>query len=484
MALFKTHQGGSMAPNLINKALEFFSKAGSIIGQRYYVVSEDIHQDTKTTWAEIFISDPEKAFKLLFWSRDPRGGAGHRQLLRELLHEVAIESAAARSWIRANLEGIVEYGRYDDLKALYDTPLETAVLEFFSANISHPLCAKWMDRRDRKLRDYMKLTSKEYRKLVVGNSNIVERLMSEKRWDEIDYVTLPNLAMIRSAAAFLRHDSERFLAHIRDHGLVGTVAFPHEMMRLHKAGTPVEIVQSFFDHLPDYIKEGERILPMVDVSGSMCAEASGSISCMDVSVSLGLYCSDRLPGQFNKKMMTFASEPEIIDWSRTNNVVEAITQAVTADWGMSTDISKALDCILKNAELWNVPQSNMPTMLLVLSDMQFSQAVRSHTRTFEKGPHKTILQTEESVIDAALQRWEDSGYKRPAIVYWNLQNYAGQPSYTSNNVAFISGFSPAIMEAVLSCIERDETGEVTKLDAEVVMETAISKYQVADPFAR
>ena len=473
MSLFKTHNMGAMAPSLADRALEFFSKAGNIIGNLFYAGEDnDIHRPTKETWAEVFVHDPKKALKLLFWSRDPRGGAGHRRLAREILHDVALESKAACTWISANLSQIVEYGRYDDVMALYDTPCEKDALSFLSKNLSNPLCAKWLDRKDKKLRDFMGLTSKEYRQAVVKASNVVERLMSEKRWSEINYMTVPSIAGVRYTSAFYRHDKDRFLEHIRENGLSGAVAFPHEVMRLNRVGTPSEIIQSFFDNLPDFIKEGERIMPMVDVSGSMCTEVSGSISAMDVSISLGLYCSDRLEGEFHRKMMTFSSTPEFIDWSNQSDIVEAIKHTERANWDMSTDVGKALDTLLESATTFSVPQSSMPTMLLIMSDMQFDETTRH-----------SDAERELTVVEESLSRWVEAGYNKPSVVYWNLQNYDGQPSYHSDQVAFISGFSPAVMESVLACVERDESGNVTKLDPVEVMETAISKYEVVDPFA-
>jgi len=474
MSLFKTHNEGAMAPDHSNRALEFFSKGGNIVGNTYYGDTIDVHEETKKHWFESFISDPLKAMKLLFWSRDPRGGAGHRRLMKELLHEGVTKSMAVQNWVKANLHLIPKYGRYDDVKALYDTPLEKEALEFLSSSIENPLCAKWMDRKDSKLRDHLGLTSKQYRKLVVKHSNAVETLMSEKRWKEVNYEQVPSIAGIRYTSAFYKHDRIRFLDFIKEHGLSGTVAFPHEIMRLYNVVTPEEIIQSFFNNLPKLIKQDERILPMVDVSGSMCVEVSGSITAMDVSISLGLYCSDQIPGPFNRSMMTFSSDPTLINWSG-KDIVRAIQTTKRAPWGMSTDISKALDSILTQAKTWGVPQQQMPTMLLILSDMQFDESVGFRGGWDDEGTITTVGK-ELAETEKALERWVREGYNKPAVVYWNLQNYDGQPSYSSENVAFISGFSPAILKSVLECTEKDKEGNVTKLDPVEVMDKAIEKY--------
>jgi len=102
---------------------------------------------------------------------------------------------------------------------------------------------------------------------------------------------------------------------------------------------------------------------------------------------------------------------------------------------------------------------------------------------FDETTRHSDAERELTVVEESLSRWVEAGYNKPSVVYWNLQNYDGQPSYHSDQVAFISGFSPAVMESVLACVERDESGNVTKLDPVEVMETAISKYEVVDPFA-
>ncbi|MBC8436958.1 DUF2828 family protein [bacterium] len=488
--MFSTHNGGSMAPNFIEKALEFFSKAGNIIGTRYYedcgAGDGDVHSETKQGWKELFVRNPKKAMQLLFWSRDPRGGAGHRRLAKELLKDVANSSnySIGRSWIKANLNNIVKYGRYDDLKAMYDTPLEEDVLAYYIDRLAHndALCAKWMDRKDRKLRDAMEMTSKEYRNSIVRIAAMdapVETLMSSSKWSEIDYSKVPSISEVRYVNAFMKNDPARFLEHVRKFGMKGGVAYPHEVMRLNRSTEHYELVEALFEGLPNFIKSGERIFPMVDVSGSMDVKVSGSVTAMDVSISLGMYCSDRLEGHLHRKMMSFASSPELIDWADMK-VTDAIDKIKRSPWGFSTNISKALDLLLQGAKTFRATKKEMPSMLLILSDMQFDESVPTNEGWSSADEQETLQSLTE--IDSAIERWKDAGYDAPGIVFWNLQNYDGQPSYISDNVAFISGFSPAVMESVLACTERDEDGSVTKLDPEAVMDKAISKYEVVDPF--
>ena len=95
----------------------------------------------------------------------------------------------------------------------------------------------------------------------------------------------------------------------------------------------------------------------------------------------------------------------------------------------------------------------MPTMLLVLSDMQFNDSQRNVT-------HFTHMKEE----------YEKAGYKLPKIVFWNLDAHMGTPAKCSDDsVAMVSGFSPSIMKAILNA------QEFTPLD---VMREALQPIQV------
>jgi len=464
MSLFTTTNMGAMAPDHENHALEFFSKAGNI-GPKS---DEDANTASIETWFKLFYQSPIKAMKLLFWSRDPRGGAGHRRIFREILSQLS-NTPVGVDWVLPNIDRIPEHGRWDDLYSLYGTKLESTALAMFSENTDNELCAKWIRRKDFALRDYMSLSNKEFRKVLVANSSTVEQLMSAGKYSEIDYSRVPSLAGIRYLNAFLRHDKERFLDHVREHGLKAQVAFPHEVMRIHNAGIDEELQEVLFESLPNFVKDGEKILPMVDVSGSMLKEASGSITCMDVSVSLGMYVSDKITGHFHRKFLTFSRNPKIENWDN-QKVSQAIDSIQQSDWGMNTNMEAALESVLNQAIMFDVPQENMPTIILVLSDMQFDES-QQH---IPSGSSQTV-------IEASLNKWRKAGYKSPAVIFWNLSKNAGQPSGSAENVAYVSGFSSAILEATLGCVERDKDGVVKKLDPMQVLEKAIQKYEVIVP---
>jgi len=102
---------------------------------------------------------------------------------------------------------------------------------------------------------------------------------------------------------------------------------------------------------------------------------------------------------------------------------------------MSTNLNAAMKKILDVAVKGNVPQSDMPKMLLILSDMQFNQCARF----------------DDSAMEMIERKYEEAGYTVPQIVFWNLNASDNVPvKADKSGAALVSGFSPSIMTALLS----------------------------------
>jgi hypothetical protein len=110
-------------------------------------------------------------------------------------------------------------------------------------------------------------------------------------------------------------------------------------------------------------------------------------------------------------------------------------QMVQSNWGMNTDLHAAMDLVLQHGLKHKVPQKDMPTALLIMSDMQFD----------------ICTQFDDSAYEMIFRKYEAAGYQLPAIVFWNLNSYSNAPvSFKKKGVALVSGFSPAIMQSVLA----------------------------------
>ena len=306
------------------------------------------------------------------------------------------------------------------------------------------LLAKWLSRKGyefNKVRKYLGLNPKEYRKLIVGLSNTVEQKMCAKSWDAITYPHVPSVAMNKYRKAFLKNDTNRFnefigLVHEGKEEIKAGVLFPHQLYQAYKNHEDQRAVEAQWINLPDYmVDSNERVLPICDVSGSMTTGLGGSkVTPMSVSVALGVYISERNKSIFKDAFITFSSNPTM--QYLKGSLYERLRQLETAEWGMSTDLEAVYRLILNKAVSAGLSESDMPTKLLIISDMEFNSCARNGNDT---------------ALKMISRMYSEAGYKMPEIIFWNVNGRLGNvPSkYDQKGVGLVSGFSPSILKSVL-----------------------------------
>jgi len=319
------------------------------------------------------------------------------------------------------------------------------------------------------------MSPKFYRKSLVELTKVVETQMCSKDWDNINFSHVPSVAAARYKKAF-RRNTEKYAEYVaklvkgEDASVkvnAGAV-YPYDVLKgiintyldpnYHK--TELDLIQKQWEALENFVGDA-NILPMVDVSGSMTCPAGGHrsksiVTCLDVAISLGLYLADKNKGKFKDTFLTFSQVPELLHLK--GNILQKIAQMANSQWGMNTNLVAAIDKILKTAKDGNVPQEEMPGMLLILSDMQFDYCAR-----FDDSAFKSIA-----------RQYEVAGYQMPQIVFWNLNAADNVPvEYDKSGVALISGFSPSIVRAILKASTEEFTPEAIMLQTIMVDRYAI-----------
>jgi hypothetical protein len=108
------------------------------------------------------------------------------------------------------------------------------------------------------------------------------------------------------------------------------------------------------------------------------------------------------------------------------------------DAGFNTNFEAVFDLLLNTGKLFHIPPENMPDKLIVFSDMQFDEASGESDRISESTLHDFIM-----------QKYADTPYKPPKLIYWNL-NATNDGTFPvkalSNDVAMISGFSEMLLK--------------------------------------
>lgn len=393
-------------------------------------------------------SDPLVALRILFWARDVRQGAGERRVFRVCTKYMDNDSKLSK-YLYKNFHLIPEYGRWDDLFTLSDK----VVLEFIKCYLEAQdgLLAKWLPRKGEfanKVRKHLKLSPKDYRKLIVNLSKTVEQHMCAKEWKAINYSHVPSVAMNKYRKAFFRNDEKRFKDFIEsvtkgEVKIHADTLFPYQLYRAYKRLEDQKSVEAQWAALPNFMEDNkERVLPVCDTSGSMYnndmyappGKISNKLRPIDICVSLGIYISERNEGLFKDAFITFSDRPTV--QYLKGSFYNRCQQLEKADWGMNTNLEATLKLILSSAVKNNISENEMPTVLLILSDMQFDEC---------------IYKNDNTAIEMVKNMYADAGYTIPKVVFWNINARINKlpVQYDEAGTAIISGCSPSILKSVL-----------------------------------
>lgn len=451
----RTENGMKAQTSTLRETVNLFFNGGASRGK-------DITQQFERAFQE----DSEVALRIAQWIRDIRGGAGERQNYRDILKhlerfhpEVLLETKI--------LNNVAEIGRWDDLLIFETQEIKERAYTLIAMALGsgNSLCGKWCPRKGQvavELRNFMGLTPKQYRKLLVKLTNVVESKMCAREFDSINFSHVPSVAMARYTKAFAKRAPEAFAAYKESlkNGdpsvkINASAVYPYDVIKNLNHSNENVIADAQWKVLPDYMNDTD-ILPMVDVSGSMEIPVGGynskaKITCLDVAVSLGLYCADKNKGSFKDLFLTFSSNSKLVHLK--GSLSEKYHQMKRSEWGMSTNLHSAFNQILSVALTNKIAQEDMPKVLLIMSDMQFDACTRF----------------DDSALQMIRRNYEQAGYEVPNVVFWNLNSSGNVPcSFNEQGVALVSGFSPSILKSVLAGDLESMTPEKIMLDTVMV----------------
>ena len=437
-------------------------------------------------FVDAFYEDKMLAMKWLFYCRD-REAIGERRTFRVIMNYLAENHSDIA---KAVLELIPFYGRWDDLTCLLDTDLRKDIVAIIKKQLNEDaknmmenkpisLCAKWMPsinassketkRKANMLLKDIGMSNKQYRKVLAKLRkylNVVEVSMSAKEWNEIDYAAVPSRANLLYNNAFLRNDEERrreYLAKLEkgETKINAGVLFPHDIVHKYSEGNgwynrvnpkTDTTLEELWKALPDYVKDSGNTICVADGSGSMTTRVGNTnVSALEIANALAIYFAERSSGQFKNNYITFSRNPKIVDFSKAKTLREKIEIALKHNEVANTNIEAVFDLILKTAISKKMTQEDLPKNILILSDMEFDSCAECSSSQFSNRngwssrPNKTLFKV-------FAERYAEHGYKLPRLVFWNICSRTGTIPVKENDlgVALVSGFSPAIVNMVLS----------------------------------
>lgn len=454
-------KGGKYYATTYNSNLDMFS-----------MLSRETSEDkVLTMFKSAYAEDKKLSVANLLYLLDIRDGKGERRLFKICFKWLCNND---KEYAIKVLNLIGELGRYDYILEGLHTPIEKEVIDLIDTqlkedyNSEYPsLLAKWLPSRGQN-RKYLtvklNLTNKQYRKIlskIRARLNLIETSLCNKEYSGIDFEKVPTKAMLKYRKAFQRHCEDEYSEYLdkasNGEKKINTKGlFAYEIISKiygkHVNKNEENLYQAMWEQQKDVLNGYDgNILVMADTSGSMTWSGSGNAQPIYSSIGLALYIAERNKGAFKDYYMTFSSRP-LLQKVTGKTIVDKVhnVKSIVQD----TDIDKAFELLLETAKVNNIPEEEMPTHIIIISDMEFDNGVYSKGGTNFSGWKKAF---------------EESGYKLPKIVFWNVSgDVMGTPTTKfENDVAMINGFSTSVFENILN---------LENLTPENVMLTKLKKY--------
>lgn len=457
-----TENGAVTLRTSLSDTLDLFSRIGAMRSASEEAVIRD--------FMRAYIEDKDIAMKILFYARDIRGGLGERRVFRVILKWLAGYDPAA---VRRNIGSIAEFGRYDDLLVLLDTPCGDDCLQYIGEKLQEDLealeaggrvslLAKWLPsvnasseetvRIAKRIARALGMSSAEYRKALSrlrAQIRIIENDL-RKRDYSFDYAKQPSRAMFKYRKAFIRNDHDRYMEYL------GQVESGEKKLNT-SALMPYDIIAPIVRKGLWYCNEAEDIDPdqrramdvswnaledftdgrdaiaVIDGSGSMYAGRPMAIS---VALSLGMYFAERSRGAFAGHFITFSASPQLVE-IKGSDIVDRTSYCMSFNEVANTDIEGVFSLLLETAVMNGLSQDELPETVYIISDMEFDWCAKNADLTnFEN----------------AKKMFRVHGYRLPQLVFWNVAARNVQVPVTRNEqgVVLVSGFTPRLFSMIMN----------------------------------
>ena len=477
---FKYTENGAVAKkSTMSKLYDLFALGGSYRSRT--------ESDCIVLFKAAYQENPTYALKCLWYLRDILEGQGERRFFRVCLKGRATYDKQA---VLRNLEPIASdgFGRWDDLFVLFDTPCEQAVMDLiikqfvldmnaYQKGAAVSLLAKWAPSANassaktkhnaRHIIHGLGISEREYRKMLSAlreRIHVVERLMSQNRWDEIDFSHLPSRAGLIYRKAFERRDmiQQKYREFAKDTSTKVNAGklYPYDVVReaqkvMHCDSywnygsreprlddTQRLMVNKYWDNLRNVFPAGENFNAMVvcDTSSSMLSGASNTATPMQVAVSLAMYAAERANGPFKNHYISFSRYARLVEVAGAD-FCDKVSRIIRSNVCENTNLESVFDLVLNTAMQYRLPRNAMPKTLVVVSDMEVDRSAGISSR-------------KETFMESMRRKWAQkcgNRYEFPDVVFWNVSarndTFLDDPK---SGITYVSGCSPVLFEQIVS----------------------------------
>ena len=455
---------------------------------RYY---KQNYEKNKNRFKNALIENDEIALANLLYTLDIRNGKGERALFKSYFSAL-IEMN--KDYAIQILPYISELGRWDYVFEGIGTEIEENVYELIRAylmidiknyNDNKPvsLLAKWLpsikthNKKNYfaiKLAKKLNLTEKEYRKILSklrDRLNIVEKHITNKEYEKIEYISVPSKAMVKYKNLFFTKDEVRFKEFIEELKDSKKAKYDNLFMNdfakmyldnLMKIGinyfyerTIKEACRLLFNNffLKDLEENSQILLQNLkneknlintmwkkqskiefDKNVLVIADTSGSMegTPFETAISLAIYISQNNKSEeWRNKFIIFSSD--CIEYSYNKNaeftdIIDEIPLIVE-----NTNIDKVFKKILNDSVEKNLPQLDE---VIIISDMEFDE-----------------VQDKKNMSNFKYWKSEFAkhNYELPKIIFWNVAKNVGSFPVTKLDygTCLVSGYSKNILKSII-----------------------------------
>ena len=208
------------------------------------------------------------------------------------------------------------------------------------------------------------------------------------------------------------------------------------------------MINKYWENLPDYLEGRDcSMMCVVDTSGSMVGTP------MNVAISLGMYCAERLNGPFKNHYISFASRPQLIDIQGVD-FVDKVYRIYKTNLCDNTNLEAVFDLLLFIACKFNVKKEDIPKTIVIISDMEIDIST-ARRFAFLRGRDNSAYsqwtkETTATEMEKIRQYWAKFGLKLPRLIYWNVNARNDTILDAGPNVSFVSGMSPTLFKQILT----------------------------------
>lgn len=423
-----------------------------------------------TDFRNVYLENKELAIRYLFFAGDVREGLGERHVFKEIMKSLAFNEPEIA---KAVMNFIPEYGRWDEVLDLLNTPLKKDAIDMIKSQLEEDivhlknnepvsLCAKWMpslQASDKIKRKYaltlckaLNMEKSDYRHMLSDlrdKLNVIEKALAEKDVNKLESMqeSLSSKQNYKYKKALMNlipeQRAEYFNKVLRgEANFNADVLEPHEIYFRYRTECsyhntdPDLSYEVMWEMLPNKVHKENQVLVMRDGSGSMTTPIPSSTkgTVLDIASALTVYFSEHTEGQFKDKFITFSSRPQIINLSACNNLKEKMDLLSSYNDCSNTNLERAFELILDTAVKNNMSQDELPKNILIISDMQFDFAVGNSDYWRSS---KSFNGWNETLFDTIRKSYEDKGYEIPRLIFWNVCSHKSTIPEVNNKLGLV-----------------------------------------------